>query len=88
MSSAMGSMTEVPWTKASLPPRAQGSTGADPKDEWEIPGSVCHGKRRLQASEEMDAAAHEDERWDTELIYSGLIHGTDYFPRPYICLTG
>jgi len=60
---------------------------ADLKDEQEIPGSVYHGKGLLQASEETGAPANEDERWDNELIQSGLIHGTDYFPRPYICLT-
>lgn len=87
ISNAKGSVTEVPWTKASLAPYARGSAYADPKDEWEIPGLVYHGKRQLQASEEMDTLAHEDERWDTELIYSGLIHSTDYFPRPCICLT-
>lgn len=58
----------------------------DPKDEWEIPSSVYQGKGWLQASEETDATAHEDERWDTELIYPGLIPTTEYFPHPYICL--
>lgn len=87
MSNAKGSVTEVPWTKASLAPRARGGACADPKDEWENSSSVYHGKGRLQAPVETDAPAHEDERWDAELIYSGLIHGTDYFPRPYICLT-
>lgn len=87
MSNAKGSVTEVPWTKASLAPRARGSACVDPKDEWENSSSVYRGKGRLQASVETDAPAHEDERWDAELIYSGLIHGTDYLPRPCICLT-
>lgn len=30
----------------------------------------------------MDAPAHEDERWDTELICSDLTHGRGYFFHP------
>lgn len=56
MSSAMGSVTEVPWAKASFPPHARGSACVDPKDEWEIPRSVYHGKRWWQHMRMRDGA--------------------------------